>query len=309
MYQLALVAAGVPAELVDKLGEQVEIKGKMQLVNPEFLGQILAEDTLSRAFLNPQYKNHPTYKAGEAEMGKKAFADQIKELGGRLAGEGSEFAKELGKRYKDAGVFTPKALSEYAYELYNAAVSPLTDKLSQVDKGAAEFLSNISKLQLKNTEQEKMVADYSAQIKKLQEEDLPNTRKEVDAAKEEMATQTDLFQRFLMVPSGHDSNSKDGFEMKRYHITNVLLPMFRSRVRVEANGDGRGGKKFYLDGSASPFFVNGNVHGELADVINFLVRQPQALGYFKASEGGAAGSPANQGGEGPQKVSRKNYFG
>lgn len=309
MYQLALVAAGIPDDYVKHIGEEVAVPGgEKKIISPEFLAKLLGEDTLARAFRDPQYKNHPAYKAGEVEINRKAFTDQIKEIGINLAGEGSEFAKELGKKYKEIGVLTSKALGEYARELHNAGLAPLAEKLAAVDKGAGDFLSTISKLQAKTTSQETKMAEYAALIKKLQEEDLPNTRKEVETAKIYLEAQSDIFNRFLMVPSVYDNNQKNGFEIKRDHISTVLLPLFNRRVKIDS--DGRGGKKYYLDGAETPYFVDGTRHGDINDVIGYLVRQPQALNYFKASEGGSDGTnsrPATNG-EAQQKVTRSNYF-
>lgn len=309
MYQLALVAAGIPGDYVKHIGEEIQLPGgEKKMISPEFIAKILGEDILDRAFRDPQYKNHHAYKAGEVEITRKSFSDQIKEIGINLAGEDSEFAKELGKKYKESGVFTSKALGEYARDLHKAGVAPLAEKLAAVDKGSGEFLTTISNLQDKNTSYEKKMAEYAALIKKLQEEDLPNTRKEVDAAKVYLESQSDIFNRFLMVPSVYDDNQKNGFEIKREHIATVLLPLFNRRVKVE--GDGRGGKKFYLDGAEIPYFVDGTRHGDINDVISYLVRQPQALNYFKASEGGSDGTnsrPATNG-EAQQKGTRSNYF-
>lgn len=296
--KVSLTAAGVSPNLLDSLGKKIKIDDDTEVdVDAEYLAKQIRDSIVSKAFLEGRHKEYEPYKKELDEMTRKRFNEEIKEIGEALLPENPELAKEIAKKYKESGRFTPSELRKYAAELNKVRFAEYEEKLKTISLEGKEFQNVLDAERRQRTEIEQAKRELEAQLERLKNEELPEVENRFRSEVERIRWETKLFSEFYKLPSIYDDEillgRRDAELAKENHIRNWLINSFNTYY--EAKPDGHGNIQFYERGKLDPVWVT-NQYGQrvpatLSDIIYIIAKDPVKGGrYYKASNGGGKGS-------------------
>jgi hypothetical protein len=292
----ALLAVGMPTTIIDNLGKRVKLRPEDPTeteVNADFLAAQLHQASLNRAFQQKAFADNDFYKAELAEMGRKAFADQVKALGESLLPENEQKAKELGTKYKDKGVFTPAALKSLAAELRAEALKPLQEQIALTSSGTEGIKAELDKARQQNQDLAKQYNELELAIKKVKEEEMPAQLANFEAQLAENKQNLILFREFYKLPSVYDEGiikgDADSETAKENQIARVLVPYFKEAITVEKLSNGV--IQYRFNNQSTPIMI-GNSPATLQQVI-LMIAKDAKLGRFYQYTPSASGGAAN----------------
>jgi hypothetical protein len=249
------------------------------------------------------------------EFSRKRFNDEIKEIGEALLPDNPETAKEIAKKYKEKGKYTPAELRNYANELSKIRISEYEEKLKNVSLEGKEFQSVLEAERRQRTELERLKLELEQQLERFKNEELPSVEERYKSEIDKIKWETKLFSEFYKLPSIYDDeivNGKREAEMaKENHIRQWLINSFNQYY--ERKPDGHGNMQFYEKGKIDPVWVT-NAYGQrvpanLSDIIYMIAKDPVKGGrFYKASNGGSNGSLTPDNKSSSKDKKRESYF-
>ncbi len=319
MLKVSLTAAGVSPNLLDSLGKKIKEDETEITVDAEYLAKQIRDAILTKSFREGRHKEYDFYRKEVEEMTRKRFNDEIKEIGEAILPENPDLAKEIAKKYKEAGKFTPAELRKFASELNKARLAEYEEKLKAVSLEGKEFQNVLNAERRQRTEIENAKRELEQQLERLRNEELPEIESRYKSEIDRVKWETRLFSEFYKLPSTYDDEIQLGKReaelAKETYIRRMLIPTFTENI--EAKPDGNGGLQYYQKGKVDPIWVT-NSNGQripaaLSDVILMIAKDPVTGGrFYKASNGGSAGklSPDEAGKKAMERdQKRKSYFG
>lgn len=316
--RISLTAAGVSPSLLDALGKKIKIDDETEVtVDSEYLAKQIRDSVVTKTLLEGRHKEYEPYKKELEEITRKRFNEEIKEIGEALLPENPELAKEIAKKYKEAGRYTPSELRKYAAELAKVRISEYEERLKSVSLEGKEFQQVLDAERRHRTEIEQAKRELEAQLERLRNEELPELESRFKSEIERVKWETKLFSEFYKLPSIYDdeiqAGRRDAELAKENHIRNWLINSFNTYF--EAKPDGHGNIQFYERGKVDPIWVT-NQYGQrvpatLSDVVFLIAKDPVKGGrYYKASNGGSKGFlvPHEESAKALEKDKKRNSF-
>lgn len=318
--KISLTAAGISPNLLDALGKKIKLEDDTEItVDSEYLSKQIRDIVLNKALQEGRHKEYDFYKKEVEEMTRKRFNEEIKEIGEAILPENPELAKEIAKKYKEAGKFTPAELRKFAAELNKARIAEYEEKLKTISLEGKEFQNVLDAERRQRTEIENAKRELEQQIERLRKEEIPDIESRYKSEIDRVKWETKLFSEFYKLPSAYDDEIQLGKReaelAKETYIRRMLISAFTENI--EAKPDGNGGLQFYEKGKIDPIWVT-NAYGQrvpatLSDVVLMIAKNPITGGkFYRASNGGNAGSlsPDESGRKALEKdQKRKSYFG
>lgn len=318
--KVSLTAAGISPNLLDALGKKIKLDDETEItVDSEYLAKQIRDTVVTKTIQEGRHKEYEPYRKELEEMTRKRFNDEIKEIGEAILPENPDLAKEIAKKYKESGKFTPAELRKFASELNKARLAEYEEKLKTVSLEGKEFQNVLDAERRQRTEIENAKRELEQQLERLRTEELPEVESRYKSEIDRVKWETRLFSEFYKLPSVYDDEIQLGRReaelAKENHIRNWLINSFNSNF--EAKADGNGGLQYYEKGKLDPVWVTNSygqrVPASLSDIIVMIAKDPVKGGkFYKASNGGSAGKLAPD--ESSQKAlerdkKRKSYFG